>query len=70
GPDFGPARPVGLLVLVLLVLAPLFLVRSLPPPLPPVPPSFARAPPALAPAAAAGPARAGPARPPGPPPAS
>ena len=42
GPDFGKASPVGLLVIVLLVIATLFLVRSMNRQLRKVPKSFDR----------------------------
>lgn len=42
GPDFGKASPVGLLVIVLLVIATLFLVRSMNQQLKKVPKSFDR----------------------------
>ncbi|AGZ50244.1 hypothetical protein PJK45_14625 [Mycobacterium kansasii] len=42
GPDFGKASPVGLLVIVLLVVATLFLVRSMNRQLKKVPESFDR----------------------------
>ncbi|OSC38386.1 hypothetical protein [Mycobacterium decipiens] len=42
GPDFGKASPVGLLVVVLLVIATLFLVRSMNRQLKKVPKSFDR----------------------------
>ena len=40
GPDFGKASPVGLLVVVLLLIATLFLLRSMNRQLKKVPPSF------------------------------
>jgi hypothetical protein len=43
GPDFGKASPVGLLVIVLLVIATVFLVRSMNRQLKKVPKSFDRA---------------------------
>ena len=42
GPDFGKASPVGLVVIVLLVIATLFLVRSMNKQLKKVPKSFDR----------------------------
>ena len=42
GPDFGKASPVGLLVIVLLVIATVFLVRSMNKQLKKVPKSFDR----------------------------
>lgn len=67
GPDFGKASPVGLLVIVLLVIATLFLVRSMNQQLKKVPKSFDRDHPELDQAADEGTDRDGPARPPGPP---
>lgn len=67
GPDFGKASPVGLLVIVLLVIAALFLVRSMNQQLKKVPKSFDRDHPELDQAADEGTDRDGPARPPGPP---
>lgn len=67
GPDFGKANPVGLLVIVLLVIATLFLVRSMNQQLKKVPKSFDRDHPELDQAADEGTDRDGPARPPGPP---
>jgi len=43
GPDFGKASPVGLLVIVLLIIATVFLVRSMNRQLKKVPKSFDRA---------------------------
>lgn len=60
GPDFGKASPVGLLVIVLLVIATLFLVRSMNQQLKKVPKSFDRDHPELDQAADEGTDRDGP----------
>ncbi|BBX72378.1 hypothetical protein H7H78_06895 [Mycobacterium shinjukuense] len=67
GPEFGKASPLGLLVVVLLVIATLFLLRSMNRQLKKVPKSFDRDNPELDQAADEGTDRDGSARPPEPP---